>query len=308
MYKNVASQKIALVAYDYSTGALKTGDAANITAYVSKDFGTVTVLTDTSATEADATNAKGVYWFDVSQAESNADDLLFTAKSSTANVQIVPKQVYTVVPPPAYGTMQAGSTSTTAVLATSASATNDIYNFETIYILSGTGAGQSRYIADYVGSTRTATIDPAWATTPDNTSVYEVRAFGLEASDATTLPAAVADEVETRSLIVGTVNANAIGSSSIASGAYAAIADVVWDEATSGHVTAGTFGKLDADIRTDTNTTLPATLSTISGNVTSVKAKTDSLTFTASGHVDANIQRINDVAIIGDGSGTPFTV
>lgn len=39
-----------------------------------------------------------------------------------------------------------------------------------------------------------------------------------------------------------------------------------------------------------------------------IKAKTDSLTFTVSGLVDANIQRINDVAIVGDGSGTPFQV
>ena len=39
-----------------------------------------------------------------------------------------------------------------------------------------------------------------------------------------------------------------------------------------------------------------------------IKAKTDSLTFTQAGHVDANVQRINDVAITGDGSATPFNV
>ena len=39
-----------------------------------------------------------------------------------------------------------------------------------------------------------------------------------------------------------------------------------------------------------------------------VKAKTDSLTFTVAGQVDANIQYVNDVAIVGDGSGTPFNV
>ena len=33
--------------------------------------------------------------------------------------------------------------------------------------------------------------------------------------------------------------------------AVSAIADAIWDEATSGHVTVGTFGKLDADISTD---------------------------------------------------------
>jgi uncharacterized membrane protein YqgA involved in biofilm formation len=41
---------------------------------------------------------------------------------------------------------------------------------------------------------------------------------------------------------------------------------------------------------------------------TAVKTKTDQLTFTQAGQVDANVQRINDVAITGDGSGTPFNV
>lgn len=42
--------------------------------------------------------------------------------------------------------------------------------------------------------------------------------------------------------------------------------------------------------------------------VAAIKAKTDSLTFTVAGQVDANVQRINDVPITGDGSGTPFGV
>lgn len=72
------------------------------------------------------------------------------------------------------GTMQAGSTSTTANLASGASATNDIYNTRWIRIDSGTGAGQIRQIVDYVGSTKIATVSPAWSVTPDATSVYFV--------------------------------------------------------------------------------------------------------------------------------------
>lgn len=41
-------------------------------------------------------------------------------------------------------------------------------------------------------------------------------------------------------------------------------------------------------------------------NVDAVKAKTDSLTFTVSGQVDANIQYVNDVQLLGDGSATPW--
>jgi len=100
MFKNVASQKLIVYAFDSTTNLPKTGDAANITAYVSKDYGSVTVLGDTSATEMDATNAKGYYLFDLTQAEINADTLLFTAKSSTANIVVIgaPATVFTVPP------------------------------------------------------------------------------------------------------------------------------------------------------------------------------------------------------------------
>lgn len=96
MFKNVASQKITVSAIDPATGAFKTGDAANITVYVAKDDGSVTALTDTSATETDSTNAKGDYLFDLSQAETNADKLRFTGKSSTSGIIIIPQTIYTV--------------------------------------------------------------------------------------------------------------------------------------------------------------------------------------------------------------------
>lgn len=74
----------------------------------------------------------------------------------------------------AEGTMQAGSTSTTAVLASATTITNDHLNDgAVIYISGGTGFGQTRLITDWVSSTDTATVG-TWTTTPDNTSVYVV--------------------------------------------------------------------------------------------------------------------------------------
>lgn len=96
MFKNTASQKITMFAFDSATGLPKTGDAANITVYVSKDDGAVTVLGDTTATEADATNAKGDYLFDLTQTETNADKLRFTGKSSTSGIVVVPQTIYTL--------------------------------------------------------------------------------------------------------------------------------------------------------------------------------------------------------------------
>lgn len=100
MFKNTASQKLQVYVFDSTTNLPVTGDAANLTAYVSKNFGSVTVLTDTSATEFDATNAKGYYLFDLTQSETDADTLSFSAKSSTADTVViaVPAVVYTRPP------------------------------------------------------------------------------------------------------------------------------------------------------------------------------------------------------------------
>lgn len=67
------------------------------------------------------------------------------------------------------------ATSTTIVLASATNITDDFLNGATVVIVSGTGAGQSRIITDWVSSTDTATVD-TWVTNPDNTSIYEVYA------------------------------------------------------------------------------------------------------------------------------------
>lgn len=102
MQKNVASQKLIVFAFDATTGLPKSGDSANITAYVAKDFGAVTVLGDTTATEMDATNAKGYYLFDLTQAETNGDALLFSGKSSTSNIVVVGCPAYVQTVPAAF--------------------------------------------------------------------------------------------------------------------------------------------------------------------------------------------------------------
>lgn len=89
LFKNVANQKIHVYAYDSTTGAAKTGDAANITAYVSLD-GTANAIDDTNPAEVDATNMPGVYCFDLAQAETNCNAFALYAKSSTSNIRIEP--------------------------------------------------------------------------------------------------------------------------------------------------------------------------------------------------------------------------
>lgn len=96
MFKNVASQKVAVFAWDTSADSEKTGDASNITAVVSLDGAATASVTDTNPTELDATNAPGIYIFDLTQGETNGDMMLVFAKSSTSNVKIEPVVIYTM--------------------------------------------------------------------------------------------------------------------------------------------------------------------------------------------------------------------
>lgn len=65
----------------------------------------------------------------------------------------------------------------------------------------------------------------------------------------------------------------------------------------------------DTTIAVSKSTQIYSDTTAVHSDTTAVQTKTDSLTFTQAGHVDANIQRINDVAITGDGQvGTEFSV
>jgi len=95
LFKNIAGQKLAIYAHDTSADAPKTGDASNITAQISIDGGATAATNDTNPTELDATDAKGIYIFDLTQAETNGDLIILSAVSSTADVQIEPVIAYT---------------------------------------------------------------------------------------------------------------------------------------------------------------------------------------------------------------------
>lgn len=80
------------------------------------------------------------------------------------------------------GLAQAGAVNT-LTLSSTASASDSTYVGQVVTIMGGTGVGQSRVIQSYVGSTKVATLDQVWATTPDSTSVYLVMSFGRSWAD-----------------------------------------------------------------------------------------------------------------------------
>lgn len=85
MIKNTASQKWRVFAFDRTDNTPVTGDAANITAKISKDHAAAAAITDTNPTEVE----DGFYDFDLSQAETNGNVLHILPESSTSNVQVI---------------------------------------------------------------------------------------------------------------------------------------------------------------------------------------------------------------------------
>lgn len=95
------------------------------------------------------------------------------------------------------GTAQAGA-ATSITLDAGASAVDDFYNNQLVVIASGTGAGQARFISDYVGATKVATV-PTWATNPDNTSVFFLLPFGAIPGATAPTAAEVRQEMDANS-------------------------------------------------------------------------------------------------------------
>ena len=97
MLRNVASQKYRVYAWDATTGLAKTGDAANISAYIQIDDGTAAATNDAAPTEASSSNQPGYYDFDLTQAETNGAKVSLSPKSSTADVAVIacPPVIYT---------------------------------------------------------------------------------------------------------------------------------------------------------------------------------------------------------------------
>lgn len=94
MYKNVANQYVFLFAWDAIACQPKTGDAGNITVYLSKDGGAP--ASKGNPAELHATNAKGVYKLQLTNAaDTNVDVLVISGVSTTSGVQIAPVTIYT---------------------------------------------------------------------------------------------------------------------------------------------------------------------------------------------------------------------
>lgn len=142
LFKNQSGQKVRVFAFDSVTGLPKTGDAANITASVSKDFGAFADLADTSATEEDSTKAKGYYLFDISQTETNADDIGIGGRSTTSGIVVVGAPARMATRPPNAGALSIDSSGRVDVIKVNGTSQTARDIGASVLLSSGTGTGQ----------------------------------------------------------------------------------------------------------------------------------------------------------------------
>jgi len=141
---------------------------------------------------------------------------------NTAGVPLVDPRDYARV-----NTAAAGA-STSITLDASATTTADFYKGQWVTILSGTGAGQRRFITAY-STGRVATVNRAWATNPDSSSVFVIHSLAEADLETWLFSAPNALQSGRVDSIIGAVTA----------GVIADVATAVWGAATR-ILTAGT--------------------------------------------------------------------
>lgn len=241
------------------------------------------------------------------------------------------------------GTAQS-ATATTLVLRAASGFANDVVNGATIMAFGSTqGYWQSRQVTDYDLATDTVTVD-TWTVTPSGTITYilfgtppavasgtlpavnatQIGGQTASASGTVTFPAATlasttnitagtittatnvttvnglaANVITAASIATGAIDADAIADGAIDAGAIAANA-ITDAKIATGAITAAKFaaGAIDA-----------AAIATGAIDADAIAAAAlPASKFDAANPVPANVEQINGVTIVGDGSGTPFNV
>ncbi len=303
LFKNTASQKIIVFAFDTTNNTAKTGDAANLTAYIAKDDGSVTALTDTSATELDSTNAKGYYSFDITQTETNADKILVSAKSSTANIAVIGAPALIFTRAPNSGALSIDSNGRVDVIKVAGATqtagdiiadTNDIQSRLPAALVSGrmdssVGAMASDVITSTALAGSAVTEIQSGLSTLDAAGVRT--AVGLASANLDTQLSDIEDKVDDLETRLGTPT-------DLGSGATIA-ANLVDIEGQTDNLP-GIETKIDTiDDFLDTEI---VAIKTETDKIASIKTNTDQLTFSVANTLNANITHVNETEVTGTGA------
>lgn len=204
------------------------------------------------------------------------------------------------------------------VVATSGNGYATASNYQLV-ITTGTVGGTSAVgyvVAEFSIEARSAIMPTTAARTLDVTATGAAGIDWANVENPTTavnLSATNIDADQVVASVTGAVGSvtGAVGSVTGAVGSVAAAVTVGTNNDKTGYsLTATTgLGNQTANITGNLSGSVGSVTGLTASDVSAIKAKTDSLTFTVAGQVDANVQSINDVTITGNGqAGTEFGV
>jgi hypothetical protein len=154
-----------------STGLLP----ANVT-----QFNGVAATSTGGRPEVNTTHAAGTAWNSGAiGAATLASDTITAAKIAASAITRAKLAPDTGLQSIRSDTALAGA-ATTIDLDAAAAATNDYYNGAFILLTGGTGAGQGRFITDYDGAAKRATVDQAWITNPASGTTFAILPGGIQ--------------------------------------------------------------------------------------------------------------------------------
>ena len=218
--------------------------AAGLDSEVSKDGGTFADCTN-EATEI--ATSSGIYYLDLTSTEMNADTVAIIVKTSTSGAKTTPIVLY-----PAEATdipVNVTGWNGTAV------ATPDTAGYPKVTVKSGTGTGEVNLSGGRADANVTYIAGGAVSTSSAQLGVNVVNAAGTAwGSGAITAASIAADAIgaselaadaasEIAAAVWAAVTRTLTANTNLNDPTAAAIADAVWDEARSGHTSAGTFGE-----------------------------------------------------------------
>jgi hypothetical protein len=268
MKKNVASQVVGAQMVAAADGSAFT---SAVTVSVTGDGGTQ--ATGSVGSGACTHEGNGFHTYVPAQAETNYDHVAFTFTGTGAVPATV--QIYTSFPQTGDSFARIGSTgSGLTSLATQASV-------DTV----DTGVDAVKVKTDFLPS---ATAGSAGGVFIAGTNAATTVTTALTTTFTGNLTGSVASVTGAVGSVTGNVGGNVTGTVGSVVGAVGSVTGNV------GGNVAGSVGSVTGAVGSVTGLT--------ASDVGAIKAKTDSLTFTVAGQVDANIQAVNDTAIQGTGA------
>lgn len=291
MKKNTASQIVGAQLSSKTDGSAVT--TGTTTVYVTGDGGTQ--ATGSVGSGAATHEGQGFWTYAPAQAETNYDHVAFTFANTNAVSATI--QIYPSFPQTGDNYARIGAPAGASVSADIAAAKTvvDAVKVKTDFLPSATaGASGGVFIA---GTNAATTITTSLTTTFTGN-----------------LTGSVASVTGAVGSVTGNVGGNVTGSVGSVTGAVGSVTGAVGSVTgnVGGNVT-GSVGSLGAQAKLDVNAeadtaisdaalATAASLSAAKTVVDAIKVKTDSLTFTQAGNVDANIQYVNDTQIQGTGA------